>query len=85
MTQITERDYLDELTDKGWNAGYNHANYALAYGEDIYAAPTRPTGLSDAEFSYYMSGYEAGREAYLDDEDDFDYDEDYGILVDEED
>jgi hypothetical protein len=75
------RDYLDDLEDKGWNDGYNHANYATAYAPlSLYDEPVRPTGLSDYEFGYYLTGYTDGRTSYVDqwdnDEDSAYYDED---------
>jgi hypothetical protein len=63
--QANTRDYLDELEESGYVAGWRHANYATAYGEDVYATPERPTGLSDYELGYYISGYNEGIAAYL--------------------
>lgn len=69
------RDYLDDLGDKGWNAGYDHANFALAYApECLYDTPQRPSGLSDPEMAYWTAGYEDGRNNYIDQQyDDYGY------------
>lgn len=77
------RDYLDELEEKGWHDGYNHANYALAYAPNsLYDVPQRPTGLSDYELAYYMAGYEDGRTSYIDQQED---DDDYAYYDEDED
>lgn len=59
-------DYLDDLEEQGFNAGWRHANYAMAYAPDeVYAMPERPTGLSDHELGYYMTGYGDGICEYI--------------------
>lgn len=66
MTQgPNTKDCLDQLVEDGYHWGWSHANYAIAYGEEIYTEPTRPTGLSDVEFSYYLSGYDQGIKEYI--------------------
>jgi hypothetical protein len=83
MTQNNTHDYLDDLEEKGWNDGYNHANYALAYApESLYDEPQRPTGLSDHEFGYYLTGYTDGRAQYVDEDYEMD---DYAYYEEDED
>jgi hypothetical protein len=66
MTQgPNTKDSLDQLIEDGYHWGWSHANYAIAYGEEICTEPTRPTGLSDVEFSYYLSGYDQGIKEYI--------------------
>lgn len=64
--QANTRDYIDDLVEEGYTAGYRHANYAVAYSpQDVWNLPESPTGMSDVEFSYYLSGYNEGAADYI--------------------
>lgn len=68
---------------RGYEAGYDHANFETFYGKDPDWVLTFPADIEGTYLEgYYRTGFQEGVNEYGQDEDDDLYDTDYDYLMD---